>query len=342
MKEVSETLEDAQIAATRTPYIHLLFTSYDGLTTYDLSSDGTYGDRIVLIDHFEEPYNDYATVVLRNYDGTLPTDLRGYWVEIGYGDFTGTINEYSATPRLWVKMHQLISAGGKYLTVLSLEGMWAKMKETLLRMGDPPYYTAGSDEGLVGTVYDLIAITLAEIDPAFTLAALVQDDGIIDSYSPPFTINSAQFDDAASAIYTLLKMTASFLRSKSGLDLEVRYLLDTDEIDMTYETDMFYEFTGGKVLAVPNQILVFANAGTDLMWTSIISAESSDTESQEQYGIVPDIATAPEITTQGDANARATAIRVRQKQEVQAGRLIIPHNCMHELYDYIEVSDSRL
>ena len=339
MRSVSGTLETAQTAAFRTPYIHLLFTSHDELTTYDLSTDSpAYGNRILLIDHFEEPYNDYATIVFRNYDGGLPTDLRGYWVEIGYGDVTGGGNEYSDTPRLWVKHHQVVSAGGKYLTVLELEGMWMKMQETLLRIGSPPYYT---EEYTGDTVYDLIVILLAEVSPAFTLAALVEDDGIINSYAPVFSINDVQpFEDAASATYRLIKMTKSYLRAKASLEFEVKYPQVSDPVNATYFTNQFYEYTNRNNLVVPNHIYVFANAGADELWTDIITAEA--TVPGDTYDDTPNIVLAPEITTQEDADNRADAIVARLAAEDQSGRLIIPHNCQHELYDYVRVMDSRV
>jgi len=344
MKSVSETLEAAQASNNRTPYFHMVFTSYDGLTTYDLSTDSSaYGNRILLIDHFEEPYNDYATIMLANYDGNLPDDLRGYWTEIGYGDVTGGGNEYSATPRLWVKSHQQVSIGGKYVIILGLEGMWSKLRETLMRLGDPPYYTAGSSEGVTGTVYDVIGIVLAEIDPAMSLQALGdQDDSIIDTYEPVFIVNTVDFDDAAAMVYTLLKMTKCFLRPKPTLQFEVRYPQDDDDLDAEYGITQFYEWSGGLVLPVPNQVLLFANAGTDLLWTNIISKTSDDTDSQDAYGTVPTIVLAPEIDDDDDAQNRADAVLTRIKAEQLKGRLVIPHNCMHELYDFVEVDYGRV
>jgi hypothetical protein len=341
MRSVSETLEAAQSSNKRIPYIHLVFTSYDGLTTYDLSTDNeTYGFRILLIDHFEEPYNDYATIMLANFDGSLPNDLRGYWTDIGYGDVTGNGDEYVETSRLWVKKQQPATIAGKYVIILSLEGKWAKLRETLMRLGDPPYYISEYTED---TIFDIIGYVLAEIDPAMSLQELGdQDDSIIDTYVPPFGVNTVNFDDAASIVYTLLKMTKCFLRPKAGLDFEVRFLQDDDNHDAEYDITQFYEWSGGLALTVPNQVILFANAGADQLWTSIITKTSDNAESQAQYGVAPTIALAPEITDPDDAQNRADAVLTRIKAETFVGQLIMPHNCMHELYDFIQVDIGRV
>jgi hypothetical protein len=140
-RSISETYRAAQQAPNKTPYFKLVFTSKDGGTTVDLSTDGTYGNRILLIDHTEEPYNDFATIIFRNNDRALPSNLKGYWVEIGYGYVTGAGNEYlgdgtnePAPARLWVKHQQTVSAAGKLWELLELEGMWALLRESLIRL----------------------------------------------------------------------------------------------------------------------------------------------------------------------------------------------------------------
>ncbi len=366
MRAVSGTLETAQSAVTRTPYYHLLFTSYDGGTTYDFSTDsGDYGNRIKLIDHHEEMFNDYAIIALNNYDRAVP-DLRGYWVEIGYGDVTGGGNEYAATPRLWVKYQQTVSIAGRLLTILELEGMWSKLVEIIMRLGNPPYYTAkninpeDTDYDLADkTVYDLIALIFSEIDPAFTLNALVEDDGIIDTYVPDFSINTVSpFESAGYLITILMAMTKSYLKALDSLQFEIKYPQDSDSVDLTYysyQAPYFYEFTERKCLMgtigkytlgytsgnPANQVILFANAGADMLWTNIITAVADDEESQDKYGIVPAIVLAPEIDETADAANRAAAILAKAKQEEAGGLLVIPHDCQMELYDKVSVYDAR-
>ena len=343
VRSVSETLTAAQSAASRTPYFHLVFTSYDTETQYDLStSSETYGNRILLIDHSEEPYNDYAVIVLRNYDRSLPTNLTGYWTQIGYGDKTGEGNEYASTARLWVKHHQEVSAGGKVLTILELEGVWSKLRDTKMRLGSPPFYnTAYTGQ----TIYALIGIILAEIDPAMSLDAFSEDDGITNTYQPKFSVNEAElFEDAASLIYRLVKMTKSYLRSKATLKFEVKYPQDGDSVELTYnsgESPYFYEYAERKNILIPNHIYLFSNQGVDGLWLNIIASEAIDQDSIDRYGDTPDVYLAPEITSQGDSDNRAAAILARMKAEALAGMLVIPHDYQMELYDKIAIEDLR-
>ena len=90
MRTVSSDLQTAQEAPSKTPYIELVF--HHGSTSYD------YGSRKKLIEHHEEPYNDYATILLNNHDRDV-ADLTGYYVDIAYG----AGGSGSPTARLWVK-----------------------------------------------------------------------------------------------------------------------------------------------------------------------------------------------------------------------------------------------
>jgi len=355
MRSVSATLISSQKLSTgsRTPYIHLLLTSYDGLTTYDFSTDSSaYGNRIRLIDHVENAYSDYATIVISNYDGAFDDfDLRGYWTEIGYGDTTGAGDEYAATARLWVKHQQLLYLAGRQLLVLELEGMWSKLNERLLALGSPPLYIAktsaavGEEEYVAGfsgaslTVYDLISYILGLTIPAFTLAALTDDDGVIDTLIPTFSINEFQpFESAGELVYALLKMTYSFLRPKPTLQFEVVYPQTSEAVDITYyrtTSPFFYEFLSRLNVDTPNHIILFANAGADELWADIITAVAQDAAQQALYGDVPEVALAPAVTTQADADTRAAAILARSALEEITGRLVVPHDCQIELYDYI-------
>ncbi len=350
MRTCSATLIDAQYSNARTPYIHMVFTSYDGVTAYDFSKDSAeYGNRILLIDHSEEAYNDYATVVLKNPTQDVP-DLTGYWTEIGYGDVTGAGNEYEPTPRLWVKHQQTVSVAGRLISIIELEGMWAKLKETILRVGSPPYYIAKNSAGDFGAADNVILAIIAyllenEVDPAMTLGTLVEDDGIINTYVPEFEVNSQQpFEDAGQIIYRLMKMTKSFMKAKSGLAWEIKYPQEADAAVLSYysnQSPKFYEHTDRKNLPIPNRIYVFANAGDDGLWTNIITAQADDTTSQGRYGIVADVVLAPEIDNQTDADNRAAASLYRTRAEWIGGRLIIPHDCQMELYDRLAIYDYR-
>jgi len=340
MRNISDTLKAAQYAASNTPYIHLLFTSADGDPTYDYSSD-LEGRRILLINHQEEAYNDYASIVLRNNDRTIP-DLKGYWTEIGYG-YVADGNEYSSTARLWVKHQQEISVQGKMVVLLELEGMWAKLKEMPARVGNPPYYIDDDSTLLAKTVYECLEIVL-ETHTGMTLSALTEDDGIMDTYQPNMEVNEQPFESYGGLLYRLLSMTKSYLRARANLTWEVKFPQASDPPDLnyfSYHAPYFYEYMERLNVLIPNHVYVFANSGTDGLWTDILVGEASDTAEIALYADIIKMVIAGLIDDQDDADNRAAAVLTRARMEVLAGRLYAPHDCRVELYDRVRVLDAR-
>ena len=348
-RSVSATFLSAQQAATNTPYCKLLFTSKSGGTTVDLSTDSsTYGNRILLIDHTEESYDDFTTIILRNADRSIPS-VKGYWIEIGYGYTTGAGNEYlgdgtnePAPPRLWVKHQQTVSAGGKLWEVLELEGMWAKLREQVIRLGDAPTYLK---EYKTDTVFTIMGLILAEL--GMTLNALVEDDGTINSLQPQFDINAQPFEFAAPLLYRLLYMTASYLKPLDDLEFEIKYPQSTDAVDLTFYSDQapyFYEFMERINTLVPNHFLVYGNEGADGLWADYIASASPSGVDQDEidaYDEIYKIILSGSLTTQDQVNSRAANLLAKAKFEAMAGKMHAPHEARLEMYDRIKVVDRR-
>lgn len=341
---VSPTFLTAQQAATNTPYCKLVFTSKDGDTTVNLSTDGTYGNRILLIDHIEEPYDDYATIILRNHDRSIPS-IKGYWTEIGYGytvsgtpHYLGDGNNEGAPPRLWVKHQQTISAGGKLWELIELEGTWAKLREQVIRLGDPPLYTKSYT---TDTIFTIIGYVLAEL--GMTLNTLSEDDGIISSLQPQFDINAMPFEYAASIIYRLLNMTASYLKALDDLEFEIKFPQDSDALDLTFYSDQvpyYYEYLERENVLIPNHFLVFGNEGEDGLWTDYIASASPNGVDQAEidaYDEIYKIVLAGSLTNQSDIDNRAASLLARAKFEQMAGRMYAPHDARLELYDRVRI-----
>lgn len=342
-RDISALLLAAQSAKPRTPYIKMLFTSKDGGTTVDLSSDSVaYGDRILMIDHVEEPYNEYAEVILTDYDkaagGSIP-NIVGYWTEIGYGLVTGNGNEYAGTQtsRLWVKHQRYMTLAGEKKTVLELEGMWAKLREMPIRIGSPPWY---STSYTTDTIYDIITAILAQY--SMTIDALgAADDGIIDTLTPQFTTNNQPFEMPAGVIYRLISMTKCYLRPQMGLAFKVVYPQAADTSDMTYYVNLqapyFYSFMERVNALIPNHFYVYANKAGG--WS--ITGEASDANEIAAYDDVIGMSVAANLTTLANANNRAAALLARARAEQDIGRLVAPHDGQVELYDKIAVQDDR-
>lgn len=336
MRTISSSLQSAQEAASQTPYIRLVF--HHGGTSHN------YSDRKKLIEHHEEPYNDYATILLGNHDREV-VDLTGYYVDIVYG----ADGEGVATARLWVKAQSEISVEGQLAVVLSLEGAWSLMGEQLLRIGSPPLYNDQpyTTSTVYGILENLIESELATATGySFILNVLGdQDDGIIDTFIPQFSPNQVKFDDFNTLIQTLMAMTKCYLRAKAGLDFEVVHPEEGDSTDETYysyQAYYFLEYVEQRNITIPNHVIVFCNQ-VEGVWVveSIITGVAQDSSQINSYMEVIGLFTAPTITTQGDANDRASAILSKLQAEIVAGRLVIPHDCRVELYDRVRVYDTR-
>ena len=349
-RSLSATLIAAQIAG-RTPYIDFILTSRDGLTTYDYSSTS---GRLKAVEHHEEPYNVEASVMLDNHDKAVP-DLRGYWVEIGYGCVTGGGNEHYHTSRMLVKSQFEVSAQGKLVVILALKGIWSVMEEQLVLLGVPPLH---STEYSTDTIYEILTALTTELasatSVAFTLLALDTSDGIIDSFNPALEINAAPYESFGRVIQFLMELTKCYFRVKSSLQFEIIYPQVTDAADETYYSDPasgfpYYEYTEVRNLSIPNHVIVYANYDSEGNWIDGVPVVGEAYDSDEftgtvysgNYMEVRGLYPAPSITNETDADNRAEAILAKARAEVLSGRLVIPHDSRVELYDRVAIFDTR-
>ena len=335
MRSISSALKSAQQASSVKPYIRIYLTSSGG-------GHHDYSHRLIQLEHHEEPYNDWANVFLYDNDRAIP-DLRGAWLEIGYGAILADGGvEYASTPRLWVKWTQLVSREGDLFMMLHCEGMWSHMRELdIVTKGDPPDYEGQYEEGY--TIYDTIKDIIGVC--GFTLNTLGgQDDGIIDQLTPMIYLNQYPFENPAEVIYRLIAMTKCFIRPLTNLQLEIRFPQESDSVDESYSHNSphyFHEYAEKLNIAIPNHIIVYANPGEDELWTDLITAEAEDEDSIGRYKRVTRHHKAMDIDNATDAENRASAILTREMFEMLAGRLIIPHDCRVELYDRIGIYDER-
>lgn len=343
MRTIHADLITAQQSGAAIPYIYL---SIGGI---DLS------DRLVSLEHIEEPYQGRASIVLANSDHYLDeVDLRGSSFAIGYGYVTGSGNKYTgdgagsdAIPTMWVKSQMFTSLEGETVCILYAEDGWVKLTEyNYITDGSAPYlnteYTADT------SIYDIIDKALQEA--GFSLNALGgQDDGIIDTFQPTFVANPLTYDSPASIIRRLISMTKCYLRQVESLAFEVVYPQDADSTNETYYSNQapyFKEYVEKKNLVIPNSIAVFCNRDPNGEWDTtsypLITGTATDADSIAQYGTVTEYHIAPYIDNQTDADNRAAAILARYKVEALSGRLLLPfHDCRVELYDLVDVIDTR-
>jgi hypothetical protein len=397
MRTLEANQTTAQQQNARTPYIKLVFysqnyssvetwyarafatntegTSYGSEvsfnttgagTTVDLSTDSAvYGNRILLIDHTEEPYNDYAYIMLVNNTRDIP-DLVGYYTDVGYGDTYLGSNYYlgGRTSRLWVKEQRLVSSGGKLYTLLVLEGIWSFFREQLLigsfaGQGYLKHYydpqDADETDMSTMTIFDCCSEIVNLVYQATGQTLLLsmapdEDDNIMDTYVPGKELNVIPYETANDLLQQLMSFCKSFLLVRYGMIINVIYPQDTDAVDRTYysyQQHYFLSYTSNDPLVIPNKIYVFHGRDPDTgLWpdeaTVITTAgEDHDQESIDAYMEVADIYVSDYISSQADANTRADAILYKTEAQLVKGELIVPHDAAVELYDKISVVDTR-
>src|SRR3990167_8597748 len=118
MRTLHADLTAAQKEAVITPLYKIVL----GATTYEQ-------DRIISIDHLEEPSHQSATVVLNNWDRAVTTNFKGVKGIISYGMGTASGDRTSATAPMWVVGQESRSAPGMLTVTLSLVGLAAMLAE---------------------------------------------------------------------------------------------------------------------------------------------------------------------------------------------------------------------
>ncbi len=340
------------------PYINLVFHDRDDNNTLDYSLVDDATNRIIRIQHHEKMYDGYAFIVLRNNDKAIP-DLRGWWVEIGYGadtsDFGGSGVEYEKTARLWVANQQTQSAPGVSVTVLFLEDIWRRLsRHKIITLGVAPYfeYAFNSEtggDGPISTILQwIIETNLAQHNRPYMASTLTfpasQDDGIINIFSPYFVINQAALENASDIIQRLLSLTKVYLRTRKDMDFEIRYPQAGDAVDATYYTTKapaFNEFVETESVRVPNLVQFFGGWDEINGWDNFILSFTDPDDIGDNEELVEQIIALPYVSEQGELDAYKDAYVLRVQNRRVAGRMIIRHDCRLELHDNIQILDSR-
>src|SRR3990167_3218640 len=115
--------------------VRCILTSPDGGTTYDYSFDPTVNtNRLQHAQQIEERESDSGMLMLSNYDKSIPANLTGYYVNIGWGHNTASGVLWAeangaVAPRLWIRSQHPVSGGQKnqrplLYTIFKLEGVW--------------------------------------------------------------------------------------------------------------------------------------------------------------------------------------------------------------------------
>lgn len=239
-----------------------------------------------------------------------------------------------------------ISSPSIKICVLKMLTMWDIMAMLPITHGSAPYYKYTYTST---TPYGIIEDAIENYTP-FTLDALGSvDDGIINTVTHDFEVNRQPYDSVLEVVQGALAYTKCYLRAKAGLAFEVIHPQESDSVDETYEAPLtpvtgkhgFYSYNEAHNLLIPNDITVYANAGSDREWTSMVTANEADAQEKARFMTIPDYYTAAGVTSQGDADLLAEAYMAREKSEKMSGKGVIPHDCRIELFDNALFADNR-
>jgi len=155
-------------------------------------------------------------------------------------------------------------------------------------------------------------------------------------------------------ILVWMSNTASPYKIRAGImevhnaSFRIKYPAGYSSYDYTYTSDQtngdhqFREFEWRDQIRIPNIVYVIANQAADGNWDSVIVGKSEiAVTTNNQYPSIVEYYVASTLTGQTDADNRAAAIALRRRLEQQLGRVVVPHNCGQELYDWIKIRDKR-
>ena len=337
MRSLSATLEAGQQASTIDALIKAVFTkSGEDTLTYTKT-------RIKdIIDHTEEPYNQNATIVLDNADGTLTAlNLDGYQCVISYGVNTSAGEEYSACAPLWVVGEGIYSQPGKLTVSFRLYG-----QPNLLAFdqANDNFLPAAGDgrkvKDLIGEILGDSEKTILSVYDHAPLWNVTWDseDALIDVHAPDDGFRIYLRGSRLSAVRRLLDRTTNVYRFEEDGEVHI-FVPTTTGASYSYEYTLadghkFWNKTISHSTVIPNYIVVESNPDDANQYSGVYSDGVNLPWEIRQYNRM-------KLASDAQAVAIATAIYSKYKIHSQAGSALVPMNVGAEVFDYIKITDSR-
>lgn len=310
-----------------------------GNAVWKIVLDGTTytNSRILDINHTEQPNHQGATVILDNSDNVLTgLDYKGVQGIISYG----YDDEYSATIPLKVISQRLNSWQGGLVCSLQLEGL------SDIRDREGATVATTYDRLDTNTVKDLIDFIAGgaegcyETHSAFTVN-YDGNDTLIDVFKPKDSFRINLNDTRQDKIKELLEYTQSVGLWKANGEYYIFVPTTTGEVyDYQYslasDAHNFFSKSYEKRLVLPNYFIVSTHPEHE--GTAYSGYASDDTS----YALLPFKTTKYlrlDDNDQGEDIAKA--LLARAKINASRGSGIVPMNVGAEVYDYVEVTDSR-
>ncbi|MFH1662323.1 MAG: hypothetical protein ABH934_00120 [Chloroflexota bacterium] len=283
--------------------------------------------------------DDKLAVEIRNDDGcfsSMPAPLGiGCQLDFSPGYTTSQGNEASSGHSFFVEACEYTSSGGRASLILYATGGWELLRNWVCR-----YQLRWNKDSEDTNVKDIIAFILAR---AGLKLEVISQSSVITGFYPDFTINPGSGGD------TVISRLMSFAPDVLFFEGNKAYLINPQAEDnpvysyITPQSDAagihpifkgHYKLSALKL----NRIQV---EGFDIASESAIVTESFDWEEIERlydrFKKLEDI----NVGSVSQAQARGEA-HLRKAEIASAnGTISIPVNCGQQLYDVIEITDSR-
>jgi hypothetical protein len=342
---------------TGTPYNGnddpVVTTSFFNIAGSQQGSTYTSSNRVLLVDKNEEPYSGKATIHLDNSDGALDAvDFLGCITAITWGYAGGTP---STDEPVWVVGQKNISLEGKVVKELTLLSAWELMELSKginvaadADMQDPAYGLTRiwDRDTTILDIIDEIANSTGSFFEQWGLTTLtvLNDDGIIDVYEP---LVQTRLNDSDSEIFRrLLQMTESVMTIRASTGPTINWIDESlPGPYYTYANDgvehpFFINKEVDSVAPLPTKI-IFVDQEPNPLKGEVANYVGSAQLASEPVGSFGVIFVDPSIGSDAEAAQRADSMLKRITAETLIGEIIVPMNCCQELYDEIEIIDSR-
>lgn len=327
MRTLSSTLEAAQRAESKIPYLRMVV----GSETF-----GT--ERVLRLDHEEQPHRETATIILDNSDGYLTAkNLRGNEVVLGNGFRTSAGNEYSNGFPLRVLSQSFQSIPNKLTCELNCVGLANELTED---RADERYVP--TTETIQTLTSGILEVTLAPFDqcPAYTVSYDGALDGLIDTVKPADSFRIYVNSSRLAALRRLLDFTYCVMRPEDDGKLHIFKPVITGETynyEYALNAHVFYAKTKSNTITIPNHIVV----RTPVDASTPYSGEATDDESIAAYKTIKYYEIVAGLISNDQAQSIAEAILSKFQMHDKMAGATVPINVGAEIYDYVKITDVR-
>lgn len=337
MRTLSDTTLAVQAGGSFTPLVHVDIGG-NGFSTNDPSSG------LLFVETVEEGQSFRATIeikpsVLQAVHPGVLEQLEGESVTIKWGFInpaTGWVSEMIKTPMLKVVNTSGRSEPGNVAARFDCVGWWELLAGTRVVRDPsdadaaPPVWPGDT------TVRGILNELLQGKAPVF----LDSSDGVIDTYRPYYEADG--LESVMTTVRNLLDMTSCYISLRNN-GFHIVYPQVDSPLTQIYKLDghQFFIRAHAAKATIPNRIVMVpslpsVDEAPDFIGVAI------DQGSVDKLGYLDLITTDEGVLSQGEANNRAYRLLQRLKAESSEGIATVPMHIGQELYDRVQVIDSRV